>query len=638
MDPVTGRLVLNPKGFGFLEAPDQESYFVPPKLARGYFLGDECEAEVREDKQGRFEVTELTLLSRARERLLGRAAKRGKSWVLELDPEISNSELPLIKRPRGLRSGTWVEASIAEDGARVERRIPKEESDAPSFDVTRIVDKYGLELDYPKAVKRELERFNGRLSNKDRKGRRDLRDLLTVTIDGPSTRDIDDAISVLPADGRGGLRLFVSIADVAEHVRGGSALDQSALARGTSVYLIGQVLPMFPPKLSEQLLSLLPGKERLAMTAEMRIDPEGKVTSVDLYESIIKSDHRLTYAESYRYLSGQETPEDKDLAEAFSWFRTAHARLGVQRRIRGGIERHHVEPKVEIDEDSGAPSHIVAKAQNAAHLLIERFMVAANEAVAGWLHDRGLPALYRVHPSPEPDRVPELAHIAENFGFRAGFDAELTPLALSAFGDQIRGAPSEAAVLNVLMRILGRASYTPQLSGHFGLASTRYLHFTSPIRRYADLAVHRVIKAYLRGERVAAELEPSSVDMDELAQHINRRAAASARAEAGHQKIVWARYLSERIGERFTGHITRIKSVGLFVQLNKTRINGLLPLESLPGRGWRYLSAEEAIVGKGKRYEIGQRLEVEVADADPELGRIEFDLVKAKRRRRKRSK
>ncbi|MDF1666666.1 MAG: RNB domain-containing ribonuclease, partial [Planctomycetota bacterium] len=329
-----------------------------------------------------------------------------------------------------------------------------------------------------------------------------------------------------------------------------------------------------------------------------------------------------------RYLRGLETPKNKDTAEAFKWFRAASARLSIQRRLRGGYENPHVEPKIELDEDSGEPTHIVARRQNSAHQMIERFMVAANESVARWLCDRGLETLYRVHRPPTKDRVKDLVRFARNFGLEAGVTDSLSPIGLAAVGAQVRDFPAGAAFSSVLMRCLGKAFYSPDNEGHFGLASTHYLHFTSPIRRYADMVVHRIIKHYLTGEREGFELA-----MQEVADRIALREKAANNAERDHQKVVWARYMSTKIGEVYEGNITGVKSFGLFIQLNASRIQGLLPLESLGTKRTKVHFDETSMSLKvGRRYyETGQPLRVKVASTDIERGRIEFKLVNKRR-------
>lgn len=628
MTEVTGTLVLHTKGFGFLVDQDRQSHFVPPPLLKDFFLNDLCEAEIEEESPGRTRVNKIWLVKRDRRTLFGVARKKRKRWILEPDPEVAASDLDLDPNNFDLEDGDNVLVDLLENGrARVRDQFYYDDQ-SPERDIARIGSRYDVRLDFSKKSIKQMKKIPKRWTRAMNKGRRDLRDLTTYTVDAPSTCDIDDAISVMPADSHGGVRLFVSIADATAFIPNESALDLEARDRATSVYMIGHVLPMLPRDLSENRLSLLPDKDRLTLTAEMRIDPEGSITSLDLYESIIRSDGRISYTEADRYLRGLETPEDEAMAESFKWFRAASARLGIQRSLRGGYENPHVEPKIEMDEDSGEPTHIVARRQNTAHRMIERFMVAANESVARWLCDRGLETLYRVHKPPTKERVIDLVRFARNFGLEAGVTDSLSPIGLAAVGAQVRDFPAGAAFSSVLMRCLGKAFYSPNNEGHFGLASTHYLHFTSPIRRYADMVVHRIIKLYLSGERDEIDL-----DMEDIANQIALREKAANSAERDHQKVVWARYMSTKIGEIYEGNITGVKSFGLFIQLNESRIQGLLPVESL-GRKRTKVHFDEASLSLkvGRRtYETGQPLRVKVASTDIERGRIEFKLVNKRR-------
>ncbi|MFO0558158.1 MAG: RNB domain-containing ribonuclease [Polyangiales bacterium] len=305
-----------------------------------------------------------------------------------------------------------------------------------------------------------------------------------------------------PADRDGALRLFVSIADPSDFIEKDTALDREARARATSTYLAGRTLPMLPDELSSGHLSLHPEVDRRTLTCEMRIDPEGNVSSVDVYESVIRSFARLDYDECAAFLdSGAMSPAVDKVRGSMPWFRAASARLGAFRARRGGVRIAQDEAKITVDPATGQASAVEAHKANSAHVMIERFMVAANEAIARWLTERGVPSLLRVHEIPGEEAVIEFAEIAENFGYAAGFGTKLSPLSLAAFDAQIDGSPYEPAIRAVLLRSLGPARYQVTPSMHFGLAAPLYLHFTSPLRRYADFEVHRTIKQYLRGRR-----------------------------------------------------------------------------------------------------------------------------------------
>jgi ribonuclease R len=627
---VVGRLSVHPRGFGFLEieggGPPPSAFVAPPELG-AFLAGDRVRATLRRDDDGRSSASQLELVERARDRLFGVVVGRRGSWFLRPDREVGSSDWPLVFEPGGVApvAGRSALARIERDA----RRVRLEQLFAAEADLSleQVIARYGLASEFGDAELAEARAARSR-PHALAGGRRDLRAVPTVTVDAPSTRDIDDAIAVLPADGDGAMRLLVSIADVAEHVAPASALDRAARARATSVYLAGRVLPMLPEELSADWLSLLPGHDRGCLTVELRLDPEGRITAVDLYESLIRSQARVSYAELAQYLDRGVCPPplagDPAAAGWLPWLRTAAARLELLRSRRGGVRHAQDDTHILFDDASGEPTRVEPVRLTSAHALVERFMVAANEAVALWLRDRGVPALYRVHAEPPPESAAELAAAARHFGFEAGFGERLTPLSLAAFDRQISGTPCEPALRSVLLRSLGAARYSTDAEPHFGLAAPLYLHFTSPIRRYADLGVHRLIKAYLRGERAFARDRP---ELERLAEHINARARGAARAERDRSRILIARLMAEHIGEVCAAHITRVRAFGLTAQLDESFVEGTLLAESLPDGPYRPDERETALVGPRRSFAIGMPLAVRVVACDVQLGRVELALV-----------
>jgi ribonuclease R len=305
------------------------------------------------------------------------------------------------------------------------------------------------------------------------------------------------------------------------------------------------------------------------------------------------------------------------------WLRTASARLGLSRARRGGVEIQRDEAAIVFDAARGVVTGVAAYRPTSAHLLVERAMVAANEAVARWLVERGVPGVFRVHDEPAPERAAEIAEFARNFGFEAGFGPRLSPLALAAFDHQISGSPLEPALRSVLLRALGPARYTVHPSPHFGLAAPLYLHFTSPIRRYADLAVHRVVKRYLHGDRGFA---PGDAAVESLARHINHRARAAARAENDRRRMVTAAYMAGHLGEVFDARVTRVKPFGLMAQIDTSLIEGTVPFDKLAGGPWEVDASESRARSATHAFAIGAALRVKVVATDAALGRIEFAL------------
>ena len=484
-----GRIVVHPRGFGFVELDNGVTAFIPPPDLLWFLKDDRVEAELVTANDGRFNATNVRLVRRVREQVFGTITERKGRPHVRVDREISNADWPIVGDAPA--AGTHVVAALEGNELRIVRVV--EPADAS---LARVIVRYAIRDEYAKDALAETP------PPVTMDGRRDLRAIPTITIDAPSSRDLDDALSVFPAAPDGAIRLLVSIADVDALVPEGSALDREARIRGTSVYLAGRVIPMLPPSLSEDALSLLPSVDRPAMTAELRIDPEGRVHAIDVYASMIRSHARLDYDGVAAFLDQGDTagiPEP--VRETLRWLRTAAARIAVTRHARGGVSLLREEAYITVDEITREPTTIGARTNTTAHTLVERLMVSANEAVARWLVDRGLPGVFRVHDAPASNKVDSLAAWAGNFGFAAGFGKELTPLGLAAFEEQFASTPIAPAVSNVLGRALGPARYTVHPSVHFGLAAPLYLHFTSPIRRYADLAVHRIVKAFLAGRR-----------------------------------------------------------------------------------------------------------------------------------------
>jgi len=624
---ITGRLSVHPRGFGFIAPSGDQpagSFFVPPPDMRGLMADDRVTAEVVDGDDGRPLARRLQLVERRRVLVYGEVVERRGRLSLKVDPEIATGEWPFEGGSSRLAAGDAVIARVDGERLRVVRSLP---SDADRS-WHRILARHELRDGWSTAVVEELRdvtRTPHRLRD-----RRDLRGVPTITVDAPSTRDIDDAISALPPSRDGALRLLVSIADVAEFVPEDGALDREARARATSTYLPDGVLPMLPDELSSDHLSLLPGRDRCCLTAELRIDPEGSVLSVDVYESLIRSAGRVSYDEMARFLDDQEVvPATEAVAEALPLFRAAAARLGIARLRRGGVQFARDEARVHLDPQTGAPTELSTLRSTTAHQMIERFMVAANEAIAMWLQARGVPALYRVHEPPDAGRTESLAAIAHNFGFEAGFGGKITPLSLAVLDSQIARTPWEGLVRSVMLRALGPARYTVEPRAHFGLAAPLYLHFTSPIRRYADLKVHRAVKRYLRGERPADALDPH---LRELAEHVNERASASGRAERDRTRVMQARWLADRVGSRHRARVTRVRASGLTAQLESALVEGSIALDSLPGGPYRPDAHETALVGARSRFVIGMPLTVRIRAVDPDIGRIELELDEPPRR------
>ena len=615
---VSGTINVHPRGFGFLnfqtdEGPDS-AFVIPPDL-NPFLAGDLVSAEIEEGDDGRFTARKLRLEERRRSILFGTVVERRGDLWLKTDGEVANTDWPLEGKAK---SGQVVISQINGKSAEVGYVLDEDEDDIP---LERLIARYDLVEEFDEECLEEVAQIAAvphRLGS-----RRDLRDVLTITIDAPSTTDLDDAVSVLPADSEGSIRLLVSIADPAEFIKEGSVLDQEARARGTSTYLSDKVIPMLPHALSSGHLSLLPKKDRCCLTVEMRIDIEGEIQSVDIYESLIRSDTRVSYSELDFWLRGGESSDNLyQVREMLPWLRTAAARLSVARSRRGGASMGDTETAYVTLDDEGNVTGTRPERSTEAHLFIERYMVAANEAVAAWLSQRGYPAVYRVHAEPDDEKVHLLSESAAHFGFFLGLQGRLTPLALAAFDRQIRGVHCEPAIRSVFRGVLEKARYTPVSGLHLGLGAPLYLHFTSPLRRYADFAVHRFLKAYLRGERKKL---PDTPELRELCDHLNHRSAMAGKAESFRRRMLLAEYMSDQVGEEFNAHVTRVLPVGLVAQLDDSLVEGLIPLESLPGKDWvveqMYAHNPDRSIG------LGEAVRVKLVDAVPEEGKLEYKLL-----------
>lgn len=622
---VTGRVDVHPRGFGFLvvepfgSSAERLSAFIPPPALQGFLADDLVTATVTASPDGRWSASGLTLLTRPREQVYGEVTMRQDALHLRVDRQVGSGEWPLDTAGVEVKPGDAVVARVTGEKPVLLRKLE------PGADrsLERIIVYHGLRRDFPPEALSEVERV---LAVPHALGaRRDLRGIPTVTVDSPSTRVIDDAVSVLPAGPDGALRLFVSIADAAEFVTEGSALDTAARERATSVYLAGNVLPMLPEALSANWLSLVPGEDRLCLTVELRLTPEGHVTSADVYESLIRSHARLSYEEVSAFLEdGTVSEAMRPVKDTLPWLRAAAARLAVARAGRGGVDMNREEARFTFDEETGEVSGIEAVRPTPAHAMIERFMVAANEAIATWLMARGVPSLFRVQAEPDAQQMEELSAFALHSGFAAGFGRSLTPLALAAFDKQIAGCKAEPALRSVLRRSLGPSRYTVVPGPHFGLAAPAYVHFTSPIRRYADLAVHRALKQYLHGRRDFVHEDPA---VERLAAAINVRSRTASRAEKDRHRVLEARVMAAHVGEHFPARITRVKPSGLLAQLDGMLVEGMLSTEGLSGGPFQPDARETSLVGPGRTFTLGMPVQVRVVSTDEPNGRIELALV-----------
>jgi len=608
---LRGTLSVHPRGFGFVQGDDGRSAFVPPPLLRGHLDGDGVVAELREEDDGRSSCASVERTSRWRQRLCGTVREGKRGLELVPDPEVANSPWPLDAKPAPA-AGSWVVAELDGERARLLRAIPEDERE-----LTLLLERWGIRRERPETAPEQEVAFEGR---------RDLREVPTLTVDSPSSKDLDDALSAYPADAEGAVRVLISIADVDAFVAEGSPTDLEARRRGTTVYLPGLVEPMLPRGLSEDALSLLPDVERNTLTCELRIDPEGQVTATDLYASRIRNHARLSYAAVAAFLDEGDAEEvPAAVHETLRWLRTAAARLSAARATRGGVNMVREEARLELDE-AGEALALTPTVETSAHRLVERLMVAANEAVGRWLVERGLPGVYRVHDEPGDEQVLDLATFARGFGFEAAFGRRLTPIGLRAFEEQFEQTSCAPAIRSVLRRALGPARYTTAPGMHFGLAAPLYVHFTSPIRRYPDLLVHRVVKRYLSGDRSQQAEDPA---LEALCVELNALTWRARKAENARRKTLVARYFAERAGEPHVAHVVLVRQGRLIAQLQGLGVVGAVDWSELPGNGRCAIDERTQSVraSDGSRWSVGDALQVEIGEVDVERGQVGLRLV-----------
>ncbi|MCI8310828.1 MAG: ribonuclease R [Lachnospiraceae bacterium] len=499
----------------------------------------------------------------------------------------------------------------------------------PGTDVLSIVKGYELPVEFPEKVMHQAERTPSEISEADCKGRMDLRDVKMVTIDGEDAKDLDDAVS-LSMDGDHYL-LGVHIADVANYVQENSAMDREALKRGTSVYLVDRVIPMLPRRLSNGICSLNAGEDRLALSCLMTIDQKGNVIDHVISESVIHVDRRMTYTSVKKILEDQDPEEMATYQEFVPMFQNMQqlaAILRGKRRKRGSIDFDFPETKILLDEE-GTPVDILPYERNTATRLIEDFMLIANETVAEDAFWQELPFVYRTHDNPDPDRMRKLSTFINNFGYTIHFkDEEIHPKELQKLLEKLEGTPEEAQISRLTLRSMKQAKYTPESHGHFGLAAKYYCHFTSPIRRYPDLQIHRILKDTLRGRMNEERIAHYQNILEEVAKQSSERERKAEEAERETIKLKKVEYMSQHLEEEFDGVISGVTAWGVYVELPNT-VEGLVHAASLQGDYFEYNEKEYELIGThtGKTYKLGQAVRVRVTGADRLSRTIDFEMV-----------
>jgi ribonuclease R len=643
MDLVAGRLVCSPGGFGFVrperQGPKQPDVFVAAANLGEALHGDLVVARVERRAPKGPEGRIIRILERAVQRVVGRYEDDGAfgGHVVPFDRRILHEVFVPPGHDGGAASGEMVTAEITRPPAASRNPAGRVLSvlgriEQPGVDLAVVVAKHGLPERFPDEVEAEAARIPTSVRPEETSRRTDFRSWPTVTVDPESARDHDDAISLEPRPG-GGWRLGVHIADVAHYVREGSSLDQEAYLRGTSVYFPGRVVPMLPHALSSRICSLVEGEDRLSQSVVLDLAADGRVHQTEFHDGVIRSAARLTYAQAQAIVDG-----DPGARAAFApvvglvvEMDSVAKILSRRRHERGSLDLDLPEPELLLGPD-GELTEIRPARRLDSMRAIEELMLLANEAVAERLSDAAAPALFRIHEAPDPERVDEFCELVASFGYRLPANREaIEPQHFQRILRQLEGKPEAKLVSSLLLRTLRLARYYEENLGHFGLATEQYAHFTSPIRRYPDLVVHRALRRLRRGGAADDALREALPEMGRHLSAMERRAD-----EAERELIEWkkVRYMAGKVGETFPAYVTGVRAFGLFVELSQLYVPGLVHVSSMADDYYHFDERAHTLTGENTRtaYRLGDPVEVKVARVDLEARQIDLVLVDVLRR------
>lgn len=635
---LTGTFTAHPRGFGFVSVEgEEEDIFIPESQVHGAFHMDTVQVAIVSENSGkRREGTVIKIVSRGTANIVCTYEKsKTFGFAVPDNPKFGADIFIPQERSKGAVTGHKVVVEITDfgrEGKKPEGKVIEilGHINDPGTDILSIVKAYDLPMEFSDKIMKQVENVSNEVSTADMAGRMDLREWQTVTIDGEDAKDLDDAIT-LTREGEY-YRLGVHIADVTNYVQEHSALDVEALKRGTSVYLVDRVIPMLPHKLSNGICSLNAGENRLALSCIMTIDKKGNVIDHTIAETVIKVDRRMSYTSVKKILEDkdeEEIREYEELLPMFELMKELAAILRKKRMGRGSIDFDFPETKIILDE-KGKPVEIKPYERNVATKIIEDFMLIANETVAQDYFWQELPFVYRTHDNPDTEKIKKLGTFINNFGYtiKLGQD-EIHPKELQKLLQKIEGTPEEALISRLTLRSMKQAKYATMSTGHFGLATPYYCHFTSPIRRYPDLQIHRIIKDNLRGRMNAKKIEHYEKILPEVAKHSSEMERRADEAERETEKLKKVEYMSEHIGEVFEGVISGVTEWGFYVELPNT-IEGLVHVTSLVDDYFHYSESTYELIGDvtNIRYKLGQKVSVMVMNTDKVMRTIDFRVVK----------
>ncbi len=633
-DLLTGTFISNIRGFGFVEVPGRaEDLYIPETKVNGAFHNDTVQAKMLPGQRGKRQEAEIVrIVQRGMTQVVGIYQKsKNFGFVIPDNMKLPTDIFVPAERSKGAVDGHKVVVELTDYGD--DRRKPEGKVveilghvNDPGVDILSIVRNFGLPMEFEEKVLKQAQRVASEVSEADMLGREDLRDVQMVTIDGEDAKDLDDAVS-LSKEG-GNFLLGVHIADVTNYVQENSSLDREALKRGTSVYLTDRVIPMLPHALSNGICSLNEGQDRLALSCIMKISPEGDVTDYRIVESVIRVDRRMSYTSVKKILEDKDEEESRKYEKLTPMFFLMEELAGIlraRRKKRGSIDFDFPETKIILDEE-GHPLEVRPYERNTATKIIEDFMLLANETVAQHFYWMEMPFVYRTHDNPDPEKIQQLGVFISNFGYGIKTrQEEIHPKEIQKLLGKIEGTPEEALISRLALRSMKQARYSVDCTGHFGLACQYYCHFTSPIRRYPDLQIHRIIKEQLRGRLKENRIQQYEEILPQVADHSSKTERRADEAERETDKLKKAEYMEQHIGEAFSGVISGITAWGIYVELPNT-IEGLIHVSNLRGDYFVYDEANYEMVGRdtGKKYKLGQRIPVIVEGTDRLTRTVDF--------------
>lgn len=639
MGLIKGKLQAHKKGFGFLipEVEGEKDVFIPSSFMNGAMNGDKVLVQItREDLNGKKREGEVAeILERANTRIIGvYEDSRNFGFVVPEDVRLNQDIFISKKDKNGAKHGdvvivkvtNWPDKRRSPEGIVTEVLGTKGEK---GLDILTIIKKHGLPEEFPEKVLKYAEGVSEEIEEKEIKRRKDIRDLRMVTIDGEDAKDLDDAVSIERLD-NGLFRLGVHIADVSHYVREKNPLDKEALKRATSVYLIDRVIPMLPKKLSNGICSLNPQVDRLTLSCFMVIDGKGKVVSHEINETVIRTDERMTYTDVTKILEGNDDELLKRydyLVDDFKAMEELCLILREKRRKRGAIDFDFEESKIILNE-LGKPIDIKPYERAIANRVIEEFMLVCNETIAEYMFWKNLPFVYRVHEEPDEEKLQKFRDFIHNLGYSIRVGQEIHPRALQEVIEKVKGKTEETVVSTLLLRSMMQAKYSPECAGHFGLAAKYYCHFTSPIRRYPDLQIHRIIKEHLNGKLDESRQEKLATIVEIAARQSSEMERLAEDAEREVDDLKKAEYMMDRIGEEFDGIISSVTSFGIFVELPNT-VEGLVHITDLDDDYYIYDEAHLMLIGERtkKIYRLGDAVKIKCSRVDIDNREIFFELV-----------